>query len=56
MLRIALTTLLAGSCWAGMTFVHPGALDAKAELDFDPAIAESVREPLPRAERELERR
>jgi len=34
MRRILLPLLLSASAWAGMGFVHPGALDSREELDF----------------------
>jgi len=54
--RIALNFEAQGEGVSAEDLIAESAARAKAELDFDPAIAESVREPLPRAERELERR
>lgn len=45
MRSILLPVLLAASAWAGMTFVHPGALDSREELDFTKAKVAAKAQP-----------
>lgn len=45
MKRAFLPILLAASTWAGMTFVHPGAIESKDEIDFVKAKIASGAQP-----------
>jgi hypothetical protein len=45
MKRAFLPILLAASTWAGMTFVHPGAIESKEEIDFVKAKIASGAQP-----------